>query len=150
MSTSQPPNTSSKANRKIKFPAYIDAKDRLESFSKFPAFSHKCPRILCSAGFFYNGIDEHVTCFNCGYKKTDKWQRREDPWKRHAFDSPNCPFIKMTKGSDFIETVDRVERENYCPRIFKEWYRDVRNRQKRDLRRLEKKKLKNAEKPTPE
>ena len=53
---------------------------------------------------FINLGGTSVTCFWCGCV-SDNWTSGEDPWVRHIRTSPNCRFVILQKGEDFINSV---------------------------------------------
>lgn len=59
---------------------------------------------LCEAGFMFLGVKDYVQCFNCGIMLKD-WKTTDDPWSEHAFFSPNCTFVLLNKGNEFINRV---------------------------------------------
>ncbi|RXG68825.1 Baculoviral IAP repeat-containing protein 2 [Armadillidium vulgare] len=59
------------------------------------------------------GLSDHVRCFHCG-KGLRNWEPDDDPWVEHARWFPDCHFVLLKKG---VEYVDKVRRENppYIP-----------------------------------
>ena len=49
-----------------------------------------------------------MVCFWCGCK-SGKWASREDPWSRHARTSPNCRYLILQKGTEFITRVNEEQ-----------------------------------------
>lgn len=65
---------------------------------------------LVEAGlFFINYYEDVVYCFCCGIGLKN-WLKSDDPWVQHAMYSPNCTFLKSSKGADFIESCCRIMR----------------------------------------
>ena len=54
--------------------------------------------------YYYLGGDS-VVCFSCGCK-SGNWTTGENPWERHARTSPNCRYVILQKGADFISRVN--------------------------------------------
>lgn len=50
------------------------------------------PRKLAAAGFYYTGIHDNVTCFECDLSLSS-WAPGEDPVREHLKNRPNCSFI---------------------------------------------------------
>lgn len=36
------------------------------------------------------------------------WEERDDPWVEHASWPPRCPFLLVSKGSEFVDEVRKV------------------------------------------
>lgn len=74
------------------FPCYESPEKRYESFN---VCRHeeivKRKKVLADVGFFYDGISDHLVCYNCGYGVYD-WttQELENPIKTHHMLSPVC------------------------------------------------------------
>ena len=64
-----------------------------ESFRSWPK-RLPCVEKLVSAGFFYNGVGDYVTCVECKVILHD-WEATDDPWIEHAKASPDCLLVKM-------------------------------------------------------
>lgn len=122
------------------FGGYIDETVRLATFNKWPKSSKKAPETLSHAGFFYRGLGHQVTCFSCGTlwstSKPVKWRTQTDPWKEHALLTTKCDYLKMVKGSAFIEAVWKEDYEL--------WYKKYEARKKAEKRKAKRdeKKLK--------
>ncbi|VVC34546.1 Hypothetical protein CINCED_3A005156 [Cinara cedri] len=59
---------------------------------------------LCEAGLYYmgDGQTDVVMCFFCTQGLKD-WDDDDDPWKEHARFSPNCSFLLLNKGKQFVD-----------------------------------------------
>ena len=60
--------------------------------------------------FFFaldTGEGDKCKCFYCGGILWD-WEPGDDPWVEHAKWFEDCPWIKMAKGSQFIERIKQV------------------------------------------
>lgn len=46
-------------------------------------------------------MGDQVRCFHCdgGLRH---WDPHDDPWTEHARWFPNCSFVKLVKGQDFV------------------------------------------------
>ena len=86
--------------------------DREKSFEKWPALVHQKPKELAEAGFFYCGLSDHVRCFHCGHGLRN-WEKGDIPWEEHARWYPECIFVKVKKGKDFVEQVRRKKPPHY-------------------------------------
>lgn len=51
--------------------------------------------------YFDLGKDDYVQCFYCGGGLCH-WEAQDDPWTEHAKHFPQCYFVKVNKGNDFI------------------------------------------------
>ncbi|KAA0184250.1 hypothetical protein HAZT_HAZT011953 [Hyalella azteca] len=58
-------------------------------------------------------MSDHVRCYHCG-QGLRNWEENDEPWVEHARWYPNCHYVLLSKGIEFI---DQVRREN--PPFFK-------------------------------
>ncbi|XP_069133442.1 baculoviral IAP repeat-containing protein 2-like isoform X2 [Argopecten irradians] len=95
------------------FPGYASITERRNSFN----CSHmsRVARQMATAGFFYAGFGDHVSCFFCGGYLRNWNLEEDDPWVEHARCYPNCAYVKENKGQPFINRVLRGERELTLP-----------------------------------
>lgn len=77
---------------------------RIRTFSRWPRSDIQLPEVLATAGFFYQEIDDQVRCFHCN-GGLRSWQREDDPWFEHAQWFPNCQFVQLVKGHQYIANV---------------------------------------------
>ena len=84
---------------------FISQIEREKSFEKWPLV-HQKPKELAEAGFFYCGLSDHVRCFHCGYGLRN-WEKGDNPWEEHARWYPECIFVHLKKGKEFVEQVRR-------------------------------------------
>lgn len=75
---------------------------RQNSFDLWPPSMPISAMSLADAGFFYTQRNDEVTCFCCG-KTINQWLSKDDPWIKHAYGSPHCPYIRFKKGTDFVK-----------------------------------------------
>lgn len=75
---------------------------RLQTFARWPRDNHLTPESLASAGFFYVGTEDQVRCFHCDGGLL-KWTAEDEPWGEHARWFPECHFVRLVKGEQFIE-----------------------------------------------
>ncbi|KAK7070951.1 hypothetical protein SK128_024227 [Halocaridina rubra] len=87
---------------------YVTKESRLKSFTKWPERVVQKPEEMAEAGFFYCGLSDHVRCFHCG-SGLRNWEINDKPWEEHARWYPDCSFVLLSKGQEFI---DKVRREN--------------------------------------
>ncbi|XP_046582243.1 baculoviral IAP repeat-containing protein 7-like isoform X2 [Haliotis rubra] len=79
-----------------KHPKYQSLQARLDTFVDWPRrYVPKTPEELASAGFFYIGSADRVTCFQCGITLRD-WEEEHDPVAEHQKYSEHCQFINKT------------------------------------------------------
>ncbi|XP_078392034.1 baculoviral IAP repeat-containing protein 1-like, partial [Cetorhinus maximus] len=71
---------------------FADEKTRLESFHTWPPDVSASPAELAEAGFFYQGLADHVQCFCCGIQLS-KWEAGDNVWAEHKRHSSECPFL---------------------------------------------------------
>nr|BDT62385.1 MAG: baculoviral IAP repeat-containing protein [Melicertus latisulcatus majanivirus] len=100
------------------FPKYLGPKrkdfalteSRLASFNdsrlaiKWPERVTQKPCDLAEAGFFYVGLSDHVRCFYCG-NGLRNWEKDDIPWNEHAYWFPECYYVILKKGQEFIDKV---------------------------------------------
>lgn len=87
---------------------FLTVESRLGSYSVWPDRVSQKPNDLADAGFFYCGLSDHVRCFHCG-NGLRNWEKDDVPWNEHARWYPECSYVLLKKGQDFI---DKVRREN--------------------------------------
>ncbi|XP_028671287.1 E3 ubiquitin-protein ligase XIAP [Erpetoichthys calabaricus] len=76
--------------------------DRLRSFSRV---QHNVePKKLAEAGFYSNGEQDKVWCFECNGGLKD-WNPNEDPWTEHAKYYPGCSYLIKVKGQAYVNNV---------------------------------------------
>lgn len=77
---------------------------RLNSFINWPNWANQAPERLASAGFYYTGSGDKTKCFQCdGTLKN--WKKEDIPWEEHALYFKSCSYVKLVKGSHFIQKV---------------------------------------------
>lgn len=47
-------------------------------------------------------MKDKIICYHCGGTLAN-WNKCEDPWIPHARYYPNCDFLRLVKGDDFID-----------------------------------------------
>lgn len=85
---------------------YLTTESRLTSFVRWPDGVCQKPNELAEAGFFYCGLSDHVRCFHCG-NGLRNWEKDDIPWNEHARWYPDCSYVLLKKGQDFIDKVRR-------------------------------------------
>ncbi|XP_053396716.1 baculoviral IAP repeat-containing protein 7-like [Mercenaria mercenaria] len=85
---------------KPKHPDYAIKSFRQSSFSGWCSDVID-PAQLSEAGFFYTGIKDCVRCFFCGGGMKN-WERGDNAWIEHARWFPNCAYVKLYKGENFV------------------------------------------------
>ena len=56
---------------------------------------------IAEAGFYFTGLNDNVQCSTCNLVLSG-WAPTDDPWLKHAQDSPGCPYLEETKGAQWI------------------------------------------------
>ncbi|WAR06732.1 BIR7A-like protein [Mya arenaria] len=85
--------------RKIKGPPFQGNEDkkfefcRLASFKEWPTESPVFAIRLSKAGFYHTGLQDEVTCYLCGIKRSE-WQESDNPVDIHRTLSPDCAFFE--------------------------------------------------------
>ncbi|XP_065347242.1 baculoviral IAP repeat-containing protein 7-B-like isoform X2 [Cloeon dipterum] len=93
------------AHRPPIHPNYQTVQARLASFSGWPRAT-PTPDALAAAGFFYQGMNDHASCFHCN-GGLHNWDPMDDPWMEHARWFSLCPYINITKGQDYVKEMVR-------------------------------------------
>lgn len=85
---------------RYKYPFYEDSDQRKESFYKTSNSSTKSLRKhvkdFVTAGFFYTGENDTVTCYDCGLTASG-WDKLCNPLCYHLLNSNSCEHIKQVK-----------------------------------------------------
>ncbi|XP_041350874.1 uncharacterized protein LOC121369863 [Gigantopelta aegis] len=87
---------------KPKHPRFSLEADRLATFKNWPSQIKQQPEQLAKAGLFYVGNSDNVKCFTCD-GLLSQWEPGDDPWIEHARWFPDCQFVRLVKGDNFIE-----------------------------------------------
>lgn len=85
-------------------------KHRMAVYPKYSTYGRRCKsfpedcyQMLAEAGFFYDSdMKDKIICYHCGGTLAN-WNKCEDPWIPHARYYPNCDFLRLVKGDDFID-----------------------------------------------
>lgn len=85
---------------------FLTTESRMGSFVRWPERVSQKPTELAEAGFFYCGLSDHVRCFHCG-NGLRNWEKDDIPWNEHARWYPECSYVLLKKGQDFIDKVRR-------------------------------------------
>ncbi|XP_069172814.1 uncharacterized protein [Procambarus clarkii] len=83
---------------------YLTLESRLASFNNWPERVTQKPTELSEAGFFYCGLSDHMRCYHCG-NGLRNWETDDIPWDEHARWYPECTFLFLMKGKEFIDQV---------------------------------------------
>lgn len=99
------------APRHPNHPDFVLETDRLRSYADWPITMKQKPKELSDAGFFYTGKGDRVKCFSCGGGLKD-WEEGDEPWEQHAMWYSDCDYLKLMKGTVYIEEVaEKAKRE---------------------------------------
>lgn len=99
-------------------PRFTSLSARLASFAGWPPHLIQTPPVLAEAGFYYEHpstapnsnnamqASDHVRCFHCdgGLKH---WDPHDDPWTEHARWFPQCSYVLLVKGPEFVMGASR-------------------------------------------
>ncbi|XP_026819283.1 putative inhibitor of apoptosis [Rhopalosiphum maidis] len=55
------------------------------------------PYEMAEAGYFYTGVQDRVKCLLC-MTEFGNWQQQDIPFDKHAFQSPQCPYVIVYKN----------------------------------------------------
>ena len=101
--------------RKLKFLQY---EQRLISFEYWPRSVSQTKEKMAKAGFYYYNLSDCVRCFYCGCRLRN-WEPFDDPWEQHALWFPECVFVLVSKGQNFINRVhSQIKKYAYSPGNF--------------------------------
>lgn len=89
-----------------KYPYFRMESTRLKSYIDWPKQLKQKREQLADAGFFYTKLADRVVCFNCGLGLR-AWEDDDDPWEQHIHFSPNCEYVVLVKGREYINEVQR-------------------------------------------
>lgn len=85
-------------------PEFITITSRLESFKYWPSALTQTPAQLATAGFFYDGIGDKVTCYSCGVC-INNWKINSIPFVEHAKNLVVCSYMVSKKGLKYIQSI---------------------------------------------
>jgi len=88
------------------YPEYTTFSSRLKTYNSFPSTTSQDKYSLAESGFIYSGVKDIVECFFCGLVLHD-WETNDVPWIEHSAWNPNCIFVLLSKGNQFVENVIR-------------------------------------------
>ncbi|XP_074600664.1 baculoviral IAP repeat-containing protein 7-B-like [Brevipalpus obovatus] len=83
-------------------PHYVSASSRLKTFKEWPKDAAISPEKLVEAGFYSLSQGDMVRCFYCDLG-LQQWSPKDDAWVEHAKHQPECFFINLVKGEDFVQ-----------------------------------------------
>ncbi|XP_022170403.1 death-associated inhibitor of apoptosis 1-like [Myzus persicae] len=92
-------------NSNPEYPEYSSFLSRLKTFDSHPTQSRQDKYSLAECGFTYTGADDLVQCHYCGIL-LGKWEENDEVWQQHALHNPECVFVLLYKGAQFIENVN--------------------------------------------
>lgn len=97
--------TAAAAQKPVHFPQYSTYQNRLNSYGDhWPTGIKQKPDVLAECGFVYDGHGDRTYCYCCGGGLQD-WVENDDPWEQHALWFPDCDYLKLKKGQEFIDHV---------------------------------------------
>lgn len=77
------------------------------------------PEELSEAGFFYTKIADRVVCFNCGLGLR-AWEDDDEPWEQHIIFSPNCEYVQLVIGREYVAEMKTKVLKKWEEKIFYE------------------------------
>lgn len=84
------------------YPMLARKEERLRTFKNWPKSIKQKPAELAEAGFFYMNVGDKTICFYCGVG-CKAWEEQDVPWEEHAKWSPDCGYVQLHKGKEFID-----------------------------------------------
>ncbi|KAF0710499.1 death-associated inhibitor of apoptosis 1-like [Aphis craccivora] len=91
-------------NSNPEYPEYSSFLSRLKTFGSYPTRLCQDKYSLAECGFTYTGADDLVQCHYCGIL-LGKWEENDEVWQQHSMHNPECVFVLLYKGAQFIENV---------------------------------------------
>lgn len=95
-------------------PEFVVEAKRIETYEDWPKSIRQKSLELSDAGFYYTGKGDRVCCFSCGGGLKD-WEENDDPWEQHGMWYGKCEYLKLMKGSNFIQQMAH-KKEEICKR----------------------------------
>lgn len=89
---------------------------RLRSFKNWTSAVDKHALVEC--GFFSINLADYTKCFQCG-GGCNGWQSDDDPWFEHARWYPDCEYVRLVKGHEFVEAA-LARTEEQCPELVRQ------------------------------
>ncbi|XP_076082660.1 baculoviral IAP repeat-containing protein 3-like [Mytilus galloprovincialis] len=91
-------------NQSPRYVNYSPLQIRISSYEGWPGYLNQTPREMALAGFLFAGYHDYTRCFHCG-GGLSIWEAGDDPWVEHARWFPQCGFLQLNKGENFIQAV---------------------------------------------
>ncbi|XP_034246415.1 putative inhibitor of apoptosis [Thrips palmi] len=102
-------------------PRYCTLDRRHETLNRWPSGAPVTADALAESGFFYAGYRDIVLCFHCGISLSC-WTEGDVVDQEHAAYSPYCAFINRTRGTTYVEDVQKkLLSEQEVPNHFKSY-----------------------------
>jgi len=83
-------------------PQFASLASRLATFDEWPPGLSQRPQEMAEAGLIYLGLSDQVKCFYCDGGLRE-WRDGDDPWQEHAGWFPKCGFVRLVRGSQYVE-----------------------------------------------
>lgn len=77
---------------------------RLKTFALWPSSLNSLVEDLKKSGFYYTNFGDNVKCFSCCGEVSD-FNALDKPMERHAALYPECQFVNLMMGQDFVKQV---------------------------------------------
>lgn len=84
-------------------PANATLATRLATFVNWPEHLAQKPAELAEAGFYFSGEGDRVHCYYCD-GGLGAWEVGDIPWNEHARWFPDCGYVTLIKGREFVES----------------------------------------------
>ena len=91
---------------------------------------------LSSAGFYFIGYrdnDDKVVCFYCEGNLFE-WKDDDNPWVEHACAYPDCSFVKLIKGEEFIRQASIIKYDEIDEQTY---YKSLDNKEREERKKTE-------------
>lgn len=98
-------------NSPPKKPKFSSFDARLRTYTDWPIPDIQKPEKLAQAGLYYQNVDDQVRCFHCSIGLRS-WEKEDDPWFEHARWCPECQFVRLVKGCNYVQQVQETVRQS--------------------------------------
>lgn len=68
---------------------------------------------MAECGFTNTGTGDLVQCFYCGLLLSE-WEENDEVWQEHTMHNPECVYVLLHKGVQFIENVKNEIHKRKC------------------------------------
>ncbi|XP_064478349.1 death-associated inhibitor of apoptosis 1-like isoform X2 [Ornithodoros turicata] len=96
-------------------PQFVSLTRREMSFESYPRHAKGNKEKMAKAGFFYTGIGDRTTCFQCGNSLWN-WDEKDEPLLEHARWYPDCAYVILMVGTATINDIREAHKNTLAER----------------------------------